>query len=727
MGLAASLGVSAVRAGGSEPQCFLIQDPYHEYAVRFIEQIYRRFGLRAICFYTNRRERLRRARQFPLLESALVAACYDVSRSDLVRFAAHLRGHHSVAAVVPVNEPAVLPATELGELLALSWAQPEAMRRVCDKVAFKRYLREQHPHIRINASRSVQSGRDVRVARREPAYRRFVIKPNSGFGNRAVGVFDESSPDEDVSDFLYGMRGVPLVMEEFVDGEEYFVNGQVDAAGRVLCLAAFQYLRQPANGRHNLDFETLLVPHRAPRFGQLARYAEDVLRASGLERTPFHLELKLDAAGPCLIELGARLAGHGNALLSGELHGARLDLIDLAAHYYVSADDYGPVPLDWEAYDSAAVRYVHGVASRRERIYDLEGVAEVEAFATFRRWVTRPAVGELLERTTDSLTMPYSLLLRGPSQEALAADATRARALLRWNAAGGWPRRAAVEARSFIARARVAAAERLSMLLEPQSRHIAPIARAGLGRVLWRRACGLVARIHDSLSLRWQMLGMGRTLADEAAAARALEPGGSGQAIRRWASEYIARPHPSLGRGGAICPFMQPSLELERFHTWQIDEVDSGDMPRLRRITLEAARAFLQRYPLGVPKNGFASVALSFPRLSGEHLLALDALHNQLKTHLIARYDLMSTPCHPVSRKPSVSNPDFAVFRSPVPLIVLRHLDVRDIRFLYANERGFRRYHERYASQYARGEVSDEFGCVRLFHEACVSFGLAAT
>jgi hypothetical protein len=128
-----------------------------------------------------------------------------------------------------------------------------------------------------------------------------------------------------------------------------------------------------------------------------------------------------------------------------------------------------------------------------------------------------------------------------------------------------------------------------------------------------------------------------------------------------------------------------------------------------------------------VPKNGFASVALSFPRLSGEHLLALDALHNQLKTHLIARYDLMSTPCHPVSRKPSVSNPDFAVFRSPVPLIVLRHLDVRDIRFLYTNERGFRRYHERYASQYARGEVSDEFGCVRLFHEACVSFGLAAT
>lgn len=712
--------------GIPSPESFLVQDPCHEYAVRFIEQIHRRLGLRAICFYTDRRERLRRARQFPVLESELVAASYDVSRSDLVRFAAHLREHHRVAAVVPVNEPAVLPAAELGELLGLSWAQPVAMRRVSDKLAFKRYLREQHPHIRINASRSVQTGRDVRAAQREAAYRRFVIKPNTGFGNRAVGLFSESTPEEAIRDFLHGMRGVPLVMEEFIDGEEYFVNGQVDAQGRVLCVAAFRYLRQPANGRHNLDFETQLVPHHEARFAQLTRYTEDVVRASGLRRTPFHLELKLDAQGPCLIELGARLAGHGNALLCGELHGGRLDLIDLAAHYYLSADDYGAAPLDWAAYDAAAVRYVHGVANRRERIYHLEGLESVEALATFHRWVKRPATGEMLERTADSLTMPYSLLLRGASQEELAADAARARALLRWNTAGGWSRRAVVETRSFAGRARTTAAERLSALLEPQSRNIAPIARTRLVPGLWRRACRLGARVRDSLSLRWQMLGMGRTLEAEAAAVRAREPGGSGRAVRGWASEYIARPHPSLGRGGAICPFMQPSLELERFHTWQIDEVESGEMPRLRRITLEAARAFLERYPLAVPKNNFASVALTFPRLSGEHLPALDLLHDQLKTHLVARYDLMSTPCHPLSRKPSVSNPDFAVFRSPVPLFVLRHLDVRDIRFLYTNERGFRRYHQRFASQYARGEVSDEFGYVRLFEEACVRFGLAS-
>lgn len=703
---------------------FLIQDPCHEYAVRFIERIHRRFGMRAICFYTDRRARLRRVPQFPLLKSDLVTASYDVSRTDLVRFAAHLREHYRVAGVVPVNEPAVRPAAELGELLGLSWAQPAAVRRVCDKLAFKGYLRERHPHIRINASRAVETSRDVGLAKQEAAYRRFVIKPNSGFGNRAVGLFDESTPEETIRDYFDGLRGVPLVMEEYIDGEEYFVNGQVDAEGRVLCLAAFRYLRQPANGRHNLDFETLLVPYREPLFAQLTRYAEEVVRASGLKRTPFHLELKVDVKGPCLIELGARLAGHGNALLCGDLHGARLDLIDLAAHYYISADDYGPVSVDWAAYDAAAVRYVNGVAARRERIYDLAGVDSVEALATFDRWVKKPAIGEMLERTTDSLTMPYSLVLRGSSQEDVAADATRARALLHWNTTRRWPRRAMIEALSLTERARIAVAERLSALLELQSRDIAPITRSGLAPCLWRRVCRLLARVHDSLSLRWQMLGLGRTLDAERVATRGGEPGGSGPAVRHWASDYIARPHPSLGRAGAICPFMQPSLALERFHTWQIDDIARGDMPRLRRVTLEAARAFRQRYPLEVPKNNFASVALVFPRLSGEHLLALDALHDQLKTHLVARYDLMSTPCHPFSRKPSVSNADFAVFRSPVPLFVLRHLDVRDIRFLNTNQRGFQRYHERFASQYARGQVSDEFGYVRLFSEACVRFGL---
>ena len=53
-------------------------------------------------------------------------------------------------------------------------------------------------------------------------------------------------------------------MEEYVGGAEYFVNGQVDAAGAVTTIAIFEYRRSSANGHHNIDHETMLVPHRDP-------------------------------------------------------------------------------------------------------------------------------------------------------------------------------------------------------------------------------------------------------------------------------------------------------------------------------------------------------------------------------------------------------------------------------------------------------------------------------
>src|SRR5258708_36611982 len=138
-------------------------------------------------------------------------------------------------------------------------------------------------------------------------------------------------------------------MEEFIEGTEYLGKGQIDAGGDGSTVDIFQYSRRPANGRHNIDFETSRVPYGTRIFDNLARYAEAVMQATGLRRSPFHLEIKVDELGPCLIEAAARLPGHGNALLSGELHGSKLDLIDFASHYYFKSD-YRELPLDWSAY-----------------------------------------------------------------------------------------------------------------------------------------------------------------------------------------------------------------------------------------------------------------------------------------------------------------------------------------------------------------------------------------
>ncbi len=447
----------------------LLENPHHDYAIRFIEVIARKYGGKAVCVYTDPAERARHEIRFPLLRSAVVAASYDLKPGETEVFASHLRRHHRIAAAVPFNEPALRSAAAVGGRLGLSWNTPEVMRLFQDKFLLKEHLRTNRPDLRINASIAVEGRETVFENRRLREYQRFVLKPAAGYGNRNIGVFDSSTSASQIDAYLAPLKGVPLVMEEFIDGPEYFVNGQVDAVGRVTVFAIFLYARVAANGRTNIDHETVLIRHDDPAFGPLAAYAGEVVAATGLKRSPFHLEAKVDREGPCLIEVGARLAGHGNAILSGRLHGSGLDLFDLAAHYYLSDADYGVPRLDWTRYDATAVRYVHGISRREERIFQLRGIEAVEAMPEFRSWVIRPEVGAKVAVTRDLLTMPYSLILEAESQQQAAAAANRVRSLLQWNRNVGLAQRLEVGTRCFLQRAAMYLRTRITPLLREAS------------------------------------------------------------------------------------------------------------------------------------------------------------------------------------------------------------------------------------------------------------------
>jgi hypothetical protein len=700
---------------------YLIQDPHHEYAVRFIEHVYRKYGHRAVCFYTDPRERLRHAPRFPILRSEHVAAAYDIGNGDLSRFAAHVAAHHDVVAVLPFNEPSVLPAARIARHLGLSWAQPEVICRIQDKFALKEHLRRGHPQIPMNASCRVETLADVCSTRRHSEYRRFVLKPNTGFGNRHVGLFDARTPETEIAALLDRMQGTPMLMEQYVAGAEYFVNGQVNATGKVDVVAIFQYLRSPANGRHNIDHETLLVPYRDPRFAQFARYAEQVLAATGLLRSPFHLELKCDGRGPCLIEIGARLAGHGNAFLCSDVHDSRIDLFDLAAHYYLDSSDYGPLPLNWEAYDASPVRYVHGIATKRELIYSLEGIRKVEALPEFHCWVRKPVLGARLEPTVDSLSMPFSLVLKGPTQEELRRPAAEVRRLLRWNESVTPARRLAVGMLSKVQRGVNAARVRLMSLCLPQRETFEPISSTSvfsLAEHAGRRLAGAL----NPVVLRIQLLELRKPRASASAGAQTAERQALVDAVMQWALDYLARPHPKLGRPGAICPFVRQSIESERFHVKICEGLDRGGVRRLRRVVLQEARGFVERWPHKGSESDLTSLLLVFPQLPHARLDNLDRIHDELKTHLVTKHDLMCSPFHERSRKPSISNPEFPVFRAPLPLLAIRRMDVRDIVFLDHNARAFQHYRARFGSLYERGEISDHFGHVRRYVQACARF-----
>jgi hypothetical protein len=138
---------------------------------------------------------------------------------------------------------------------------------------------------------------------------------------------------------------------------------------------------------------------------------------------------------------------------------------------------------------------------------------------------------------------------------------------------------------------------------------------------------------------------------------------------------------------------------------------------------LDAAAGFLQRNPNVGSKGSFASLVMVFPDIPSHRLAVLDQVHDELKTPLMER-DLMFSPFHPHSLKPSISNPAFKVFRAPFAALVIRHLDVRDIAFLNSNRDAFLHFRSRYAPLFEQGKVSDEFGYVRLYDQACARYGM---
>jgi hypothetical protein len=288
---------------------YLIQDPFHEYGIGFIEHIYRTYGYRAICFYSNRTERTANEARFPQLRPPFVSASYDVNLDRLDEFVQLLKSRHSAIGVIPFNETSLVPASYLSSSLNLGWASETIIGRFRNKWALKEHLRSSSPGLRVNASALVGNTAEVLSIGHEPQYERFVLKPNDGFGNQAIGVFDRSTPAASIDSYFRDVRGRQVVMEEYIGGTEYFANGQIDSRGNIYTIAIFEYRRGAANGRHNLDMETLRLPYGTNLFAQLTEYTESVLRATGLTCSPFHLELKVDERGACLIEVAANRNG----------------------------------------------------------------------------------------------------------------------------------------------------------------------------------------------------------------------------------------------------------------------------------------------------------------------------------------------------------------------------------------------------------------------------------
>ena len=393
----------------------VILDPYRPYAHMLIQRLYERHGIRTVCLHSGWRERLLLEGRFPVLRSKAVSAHYMVDDLDWRTIARRLAKHHSIVGVLPYEEGMVRPLTIIAEELGLSWSQPQVQYAFRDKFALKRLVKENAPGVRLNAFARVRTVDDVHSVVLAHDLQRYVLKPNSGSGNQNVAFFDHDASSREVSDYLANV-GCDVLMEEYVTGPEFWVNGQMDADGVPTVVGIGRYYRIHDNGVENLEVGSYSVQPSDPLFAPLRDYAESVMTATGLRRSPFHLEAIVDEQGPCLVEVAARLCGELGTLLDMRHHGPQLNLIDIAAHYYVSDRPLVPLPLDWARVSRSWVATATGVSRHDQRLVRVEGVGEVEQSSSFLFWIKQPAAGDFVHRTTSLTTRAWAAAVGGGQQ-----------------------------------------------------------------------------------------------------------------------------------------------------------------------------------------------------------------------------------------------------------------------------------------------------------------------
>ncbi len=416
-----------------ERRHYLIVDPVGEYAKRFVDCLAANGRVGVAVFSNPLRAKIFEHRWQEQFGEAITATYAPESEPVDIGILAEKIGEAwrgRLAGVIPWDEMNILFGAQLGQLLGLGWNPPSIIERCRDKRVMKDWLRTSTA-LRINAGRAVRDAEEAIAFQDGVGRWPIVVKPSGGAGSTNVFFARTRGELLRACQEVFESRSGEVLLEEFVGGDEFAVNGIVDNLGGFLLTDCWYYDRRESHGIPNLYYESIKVGSEDPPFWDLADYAAAVVRALDLRRAPVHMEIKCDELGPCLIEVGARFAGGNQPMLASKLHG--IDLFSLAAGQYVDRIELGPDDVDYSRYDHLHSRIVSGIQPRSlDRIRRIHGKEEVEALPSFQGFGTLRHPGMPLPMTRDLDTKSYEVYLLHPSAEQVEHDARAVRQWLRF-------------------------------------------------------------------------------------------------------------------------------------------------------------------------------------------------------------------------------------------------------------------------------------------------------
>lgn len=186
-------------------------------------------------------------------------------------------------------------------------------------------------------------------------------------------------------------------------------------------------------------------------------------------------------------------------------------------------------------------------------------------------------------------------------------------------------------------------------------------------------------------------------------------------AVVEWAWSYLCRPHAELGRRGAVCPYARSALTSGSFYlaVWPGRPDGPSQVAEVMRRYREW---FVELDPVGGRRAQLKTVLVLFPDLGPDDCATIiDGRQALLKPEYV-QHGLMIGEFHDgPPPKPGLRNEDFRPLRSPIPMLVIRHMVAADLAFLDGDWEFFEAYLSRFGHQVPAGELSRFEAAVRQF------------
>jgi biotin carboxylase len=223
----------------------------------------------------------------------------------------------------------------------------------------------------------------------------------------------------------YGQRNVTVLAQEYLAGDEYFVN-TVSRGGRHHVVEIWRY------HKHQIDSTRAMVSYEHPVSSddpttrRIGAYALEVLDALEIHNGAAHTEIMLTARGPVMVESGARLGGaHLPEVVSHCIGTNQVDLLALAIAHPEEVTA-GRLP-EYQLLNH--VRFLNLIVPRDGIIPSEEGWAPVKALDCFLELIVTQPAGKPIERTVDLASSPGYVYLSADDPARIDADYARLREL----------------------------------------------------------------------------------------------------------------------------------------------------------------------------------------------------------------------------------------------------------------------------------------------------------